>query len=412
MPACQRPTRRSLLLQGGAAATILTGLAFGLQAPASAASPFAPGDIAVYRVGTGSSLTSAGTAIFIDEYTPTGTLVQSIPLPTTVSGSNKPFVDSGTATSDGELTLSSDGLHLVTEGYDAPVGTAGVSGASSATVPRTVALIDASGNIDTSTALTDANSGNNIRSAVTTDGTSLWEAGGVNIGSATDGASTSSLLATQNTRDLQIFNNQLYFSSSSGSFKGVGTVGSGLPTSGTQTLTVLPGNTDGSGSPNGFALATLGAGPGPDTLYVADASSTPSIEKYSLVSGSWVAKGSISLPGNTGLTVEGLAVSVSGGTATLYVSGGGGGASGGGTVWKATDSTGAGNTVSGAATAIITASTNEAFRGVAFAPSAPPTAAPEAPAALLLPVVGLGALAVSGGVVTVRRRRWGARTPA
>ena len=53
---------------------------------------------------------------------------------------------------------------------------------------------------------------------LTTDGTSLWEAGGVNIGSATDGASTSNLLATQNTRQLEIFNNQLYFSASSGSF--------------------------------------------------------------------------------------------------------------------------------------------------------------------------------------------------
>jgi hypothetical protein len=398
-----RLSPRNILLQGGAAATILTGLGFGLQSPASAAAPFKAGDIAVYRVGTGASLTSAGTSVFIDEYTPTGTFVQSIPLPTTTSGTNQPFVDSGTASSDGQLTLSTDGEDLVTEAYDASVGTAGVTGAASATVPRTVAVIDTSGDIDTSTALSDADSGNNVRSAVSTDGTSLWVAGGVDIRAASDGAGTSNLLAAQNTRNLQIADGQLYFSSSSGSFKGIGTVGTGTPKSGTQSLTLLPGNPDGGNSPVGFALATLGTGSAPDTLYVED---TSSILKYSLISGSWVAKGSITLPAIGSLSLEGLAVSVNNGTATLFASAGGGGATGGGTIWKATDDTGAGNTVSGSATSIITASTDEAFRGVAFVPAVPNDGAtPEAPFAVLLPVVGLGALGIGGLIVARRRRR-------
>jgi hypothetical protein len=390
-------------MQAGAAVTILAGAALGLAVPAAAASPFGAGDIVVYRVGTGSgSLTSAGTAVFLDEYTPSGTLVQSIPLPTTASGANKPLVDSGTATSDGQLTLSADGEHLVTQAYDAAVGTSGVTGAASSSVPRTVAVVDQSGNVDTSTALSDADSGNNVRSAVTTDGTTVWVAGAVDIRSAAEGAGTSSALATQNTRDLQIANGQLYFSSSSGSFKGIGTVGTGLPTSGTQTLTLLPGNPDGGNSPVGFALATLGAGPAPDTLYVAD---TASILKYSLVSGSWVAKGSISLPSIGSNTLEGLAVSVSNGAASLVASAGGGGAAGGGTIWTATDASGAGGTASGAATPVITAAANEAFRGVAFAPSGPPAGAPEAPFAILLPVIGLGAVGASALTVAVRRRR-------
>lgn len=43
---------------------------------------FTPGNLVVYRVGTGSgSLSSVGTPVFLDEYTPLGTLVQSIALP-------------------------------------------------------------------------------------------------------------------------------------------------------------------------------------------------------------------------------------------------------------------------------------------------------------------------------------------
>jgi hypothetical protein len=71
---------------------------------------FTPGDIVVYQVGTGAAaLTSAATATFLDEYSPTGTLVQSIPLPTAVSGSQLPLTNSGTATSEGQLSLSVNG---------------------------------------------------------------------------------------------------------------------------------------------------------------------------------------------------------------------------------------------------------------------------------------------------------------
>jgi len=405
-----RPRRfaRRLLVRSATALAIVAGPALGLPAAASGATAFTAGDVAVYRVGAGSAgLTSAGTAVFLDEYSPTGTLVQSVPLPTTASGSDKPFVDSGTATSDGQLTLSANGQYLVTEAYDASVGTAGVASATSSTVPRTVALVDQNATIDTTTALSDAESGNNVRSAVTVDGTTIWVAGGVDIRAAADGASTSNLLAAQNTRDLQIADGQLYFSSSSGSVKGVGTVGTGLPASGSQTLTLLPGSPDAGNAPVGFALVTLGAGPAPDTLYVGD---TSSILKYGLSSGSWVAKGSISLPGIGSDTLEGLAVSVSGGTATLFATAGGGSSGGGGVLWKATDATGAGGTASGSATSVATASANESFRGVAFVPSGPPAGAPESPMAVLLPAAGVGALAV--GWLTVARRRRAAPTRA
>src|SRR4051812_13011680 len=60
---------------------------------------FTPGDLAIYRVGDGSvALAATGNAVFVDEYTPGGTLVQSIALPST-GGGNK-LIASGTATSE------------------------------------------------------------------------------------------------------------------------------------------------------------------------------------------------------------------------------------------------------------------------------------------------------------------------
>ena len=77
-----------------------------LAAAAIAQSPFTFGNVLVVRVGDGlAALTNASTAVFLDEYSPTGTLVQSIPLPTAATGANQPFTCSGTSTSEGFLGL-------------------------------------------------------------------------------------------------------------------------------------------------------------------------------------------------------------------------------------------------------------------------------------------------------------------
>src|SRR5437588_7066799 len=158
-----------------------------------AATGFAQGNLVVYRVGDGSApLSSNATPVFLDEYTPSGVLVQSIPLPTSISGINKRLTASGTATSEGELARSVDGKYLTAAGYDAAAGTASITGSSSSSVNRVIARVDASGAVDTSTALNDAASGSNPRGAVSTDGTNIWVdggAGGVRL--ATFGANTS-----------------------------------------------------------------------------------------------------------------------------------------------------------------------------------------------------------------------------
>src|SRR5215510_13976670 len=91
---------------------------------------FTPGDLVIYRVGTGGlvdNLTAAATAVFLDEYTPGGVLVQTLPMPTVDSGANQTLTASGTATSEGLLTRSTDGRYLVLTGYDAPLRTGNVA---------------------------------------------------------------------------------------------------------------------------------------------------------------------------------------------------------------------------------------------------------------------------------------------
>jgi hypothetical protein len=335
-----------------------------LDVPASAATSFTAGDIVVYRVGTGGALASAGTAITLDEYSPSGgTPAVSVPLPTTAGGSNAPIVASGSASSEGLLTLSGNDQYLLASGYDDTVGASNPS--SSSTVPRDVARIDGNENVNSSTTFNNFGEGNNVRSATSTDGSSIW------IGSASSGVgyttlgSTNSVTALNavdtNVRGVQVFDGQLYASAdpTKAGTVNVATVGSGTPTTAPQAITDFPGLPTTSFEPYGYVLVTLGTGTTPDTLYVAE-NTSGDIEKYTLSSGTWKASGSIAISGAAG-TLSGLAADDTSGTVTIY-------ATTPSTLYKATDSSGFGGTLSGSATAIATAGTNESFRGIAFAP--------------------------------------------
>src|SRR2546423_2089570 len=104
---------------------------------------FTSGNLVIYRVGDGSAaLGSAATAVFLDEYTIAGALAQSIALPTTASGPNHIITASGTATSEGLITRSTDKNFLLVTGYDAAVGTATITTSASTTINRVVGRID------------------------------------------------------------------------------------------------------------------------------------------------------------------------------------------------------------------------------------------------------------------------------
>ncbi len=129
-------------------ATLVVALAAAVTATPAVAGSFTAGDLVIYRVGDGSGpLSNTGAAVFLDEYTPTGTLVQSIEMPTTVSGMNNPLIAGGTATLEGGLNLSPNGQYLTFTGYDAALGsqTSSLASSASTTIPRVVAIVGASG---------------------------------------------------------------------------------------------------------------------------------------------------------------------------------------------------------------------------------------------------------------------------
>ncbi|MDW8311016.1 MAG: hypothetical protein RMK20_16715, partial [Verrucomicrobiales bacterium] len=252
-------------------------LLIGVTAVAVAtAGPFTPGNLVIYRVGDGTlDLTNRGNVVFLDEYSTNGTLVQSIMLPTNAAGTQYPLIASGTATSEGLITRSTDGRFLVFAGYGTNL-TSGLAlaGTAATDVPRVVGRADALGNLDTTTALTNFSSGNNPRSVASDNGVNLWvggAAGGVaytTLGSAA--VTTVSTTPVSNIRQVAIYGGQLYLSTASGSAVRIGAVGTGLPTSGPVTTTSLPGLPTSGGGPYAFVLLNLTGGPNLDTLYVAD----------------------------------------------------------------------------------------------------------------------------------------------
>ncbi len=197
-------------------------LAVALVCPCAVAAAFTSGNLAVLRVGDGvQALANTGNTIFIDEYTTNGVFVQSITVPD--SGASA-LIISGSATSEGGLMRSPDGLRLAFAGYNtnrpAP---ASFSTLTSAQVPRGVATVDGSGGYALGAVSLTQYSANNIRSGATDGTNGYWGAGGTSgtcyLGTAAAAATLQSSIS--NTRVVTVFNGNLYFSTSSGTARGV-----------------------------------------------------------------------------------------------------------------------------------------------------------------------------------------------
>ena len=342
------------------------------------AAPFTPGNIVVAVVGDGTGTLSAAAApVFLVEYTPTGTLVQTVALPATTSGTSHALTASGSATSELNLTRSGDGRYLVLTGYDATVGTTGVASTTVATVSRVVGRVAADGTVNTTTLVTDAFNGNNIRAAYSPDGTVFYAVGGssgvnyVTLGNT--GASVNIAAAPANIRAINSFGGNLYVSSGSTATLGISQIGTGLPTTTGQTNTILTGLATATGSsPYAFYFADLStAVAGVDVAYVVDdrTATGGGIQKYSLVGGTWMLNGTIASAATTVPAVRGLTGSVSGTTVTLLATATTG-------LYNVTDATGynVAPTAALPTTPLVAAGTNTVFRGVALAPVAPAAA--------------------------------------
>lgn len=350
--------------------------------PAQAQAPraFTAGNYVVVRLGDGATaLSAAAAATSLLEYTPTGTLVQTVALPAADASPNLALTETGSSTADASLTRSADGRYLILPGYNATPGTAALAATTSAATNRVIGRIAADGTINTTTRISDAFSGGNIRGAASANGSSFYVVGNITgvVYTTLGSTGTSTTISTGtpvNLRTINIVGGNLFISSSSGTTQGVAQVGTGLSTATGQAIVPLAGFPTAAGpSPYAFFFTDQSTTvPGPDVLYVADDRATDGgIQKWSLVGNTWTLNGTIA---GASASVRGLTGSISGTTVTLL-------ASSTGNLYAVTDNAGynAAPSTTTLPAAIATAGTNYAFRGLAPAPVATALAArPEA----------------------------------
>ena len=372
--------RPPLRIIGATVAVSLAAAAVPLLSSSEAgAVQFTGGNLVVYRVGAGGgSLTNAAAPVFLDEFSPTGTPVSSLALPTATSGKNRALTAVGQSRSEGLITNSPDGKLLTLTGYAAAVGTTGPAGSSltasaPASVPRVAGIVDVNGKYDTSTAFTSASAPKIIRSAVT-DGKQIWASGG-NGGVLTTafGSGTVTSIgggAAANINQLTVQGGQLFAS---------GILANRLARVGTLKPKTAATLTDLTGLPDnlltyGYAFLDLTAAnyasTGLDTLYVANSSERGgTLDKYRYDGATWTRSGYVDVDGATGLVadVQGAAVSLAVTTPTQLLT--------------VSDPNGADAAFSPTApTVLATAAAGTEFRGVALAPTGTlPVPAPPAP---------------------------------
>lgn len=275
-----------------------------MAAPLLAANPFTPGNLVVVRPASFGSNGNA-VAAALEEYTTTGAFVQSVPLPTTVNGANRRLTLSGNHAADGPgglLSRSADGRFLVMAGYDAAPSAAFLSAS------RVVGRIDQNANIDTTTAVNNAYTNFGFISGATSDdGSRFWLTGSVGNSDPSNGIRYAPLGATTSVRltgtppsaaSAQVYDGQLYASSNVPFFRGVNSVGTGLPTTTGQITTNLPGMT---GSLPSKATDFFFASP--DLLYVCDSripTSGGGIQRWERNAGTWSLDYALSLGSDRG----------------------------------------------------------------------------------------------------------------
>ncbi len=233
------------------------------------AQPFTPGSLVVLKVGDGTGLTSAAQPISVLEYSTSG-VASGVNIVLPSSGSGPRITNSGTATSEGQMTLSAERDRLILVGYDANAGTTGVVTSASSAVNRQMFAITPAATYSLAASTATLYNGNNIRSG-TASGSNYFGGGpgsGISLMNAGFSLMTTPVV---NTRVVQIFNGQIYFSSATGANLGVLSLGTNITTACCAASTLL--NASPSPSAYGFSLSPDG-----NTLYIAD--DAQGINKY------------------------------------------------------------------------------------------------------------------------------------
>lgn len=284
---------------------------------------FTPGNLVVSVVrGAGTppaAVTNAASRHILREITTAGAAgaadVNIYGLASEVTGNNRRANMSGTATSEGYISLSTNGRYIIFVGYDAEIGTPAIASTLVADVNRVIgrydwALAPSATTLDTSTFIADGYDGNNIRSAASVDGSAFWASGTSNPAgtggvryipySATPaGVSTQISTDVVNTRVINIFDGQLYVSSATPPNVGLNAVGTGLPTTSGETITNL---TTGAGN---YDFVFEGA----DVVYIADDSSAANnggLQKWVRSGGVFTNTVTYTIPNTAGTGTTGL----------------------------------------------------------------------------------------------------------
>jgi hypothetical protein len=353
----------------------------GLAAPAMAQNGmFDQGNLVVVQLGDGSTaLSGSATQATLREFQPGANMFtgDNLVLPSGATG--RRLTNSGTATSEGFLTLSTDANYLTYQGYDAQAGTATIASTTSAATNRVVARVGFDMSLDTSTALTDAFNTSNIRSSIL-DGTTVYTSG-TSAGTPASGGARSSVFGGTTSTGLSTNQNNMRVLNMSGGVL-MGTSGSGanvginVISGGSATVWLSTAGTGvGTASPYDFIIA------GNNIVYIADDRATANgggLQKWVDIGGVWNL--SYTLNSGLGAGLRNLAYDASSGT-----------------IYATSAETTANKIVSiqdtGASSAfstLATAGTNTIFRGIEFAP---------------IPSPGSIALLTFGGLAAARRRR-------
>ena len=246
-----------------------------------ASAAFNVGDLAVVRINGGVTTTDVAATVSILVYSPQAgggyTLSNTINLPN--SGAGAFTLPTDTVQHDGLLRQSSDGRYLTLAGYQVATGGKTFT-ATAAAAPRVIARIDGTYAADTGTVMTGSYDQAAVEAAASRDGTGFWVAGsgtiqneaGSDLGPATNSglryvpfgsaASTTTHIDQQrengaavtndNLRSVLIADNQLYFTTASQTTygnRGLYSVGTGLPTGGTNAVAGRIVNSEGNPGP-------------------------------------------------------------------------------------------------------------------------------------------------------------------
>ena len=319
---------------------------------------WAAGNLVVLQVGDSlTALTSAAAPVFLQEYYVTVPAqqqpVHSMALPTVGPAR---LTISGSANTEGLMSLSTDSAHLVIAGYDAAPGTVAVNGTTASNVNRVVDTVNAQ-SVGGRSVTSLAFSTTNFRAATKGAGAKYWGGGGssgvyfLGTASAAGGLGTTAT----NVRFLQAQNGNIYYTSGASSSLGLNRI-TGQPVSSGNGGTLL--FSSGSSSLYGFAVNAAET-----VAYLCDdrTGAAGGIYKWTNTAGTWTLADTLITGTGTGAGARSVAVDWSGLYPVLYA------VTKDNRLVRLVDSSSAPG-VANAYVTLATAPSNAAFRSVCFVP--------------------------------------------